>query len=60
MADDHSPPEIRLKRTGGAGPNTQWQWQLVAAGRVLKQGTALGDEAKAYATARKAGDKLRG
>ena len=50
--------DIRLKRTGGAGPNAQWQWEIHADGKVLKKGTAVGDEARAYATARKVADKL--
>ena len=50
--------DIRLKRTGGAGPNTQWQWEIHIDGDVLKKGTAVGDESKAYATARKVADKL--
>jgi hypothetical protein len=50
--------DIRLRRTGGAGPNTQWQWEVRAAGKVLKSGTVLGEEHKAFATARKAADKL--
>ena len=55
MTEKH---DIRLKRTGGAGPNTQWSWEIHADGKVLKKGTAVGDEAKAYATARKLADKL--
>ena len=51
--------EIKLRRTGGAGPNTKWDWQLVDGdGRVVKKGSALGEEAAAFATARKARDKL--
>jgi hypothetical protein len=51
--------EIKLKRTGGAGPNTKWDWQLVTAdGTVVKKGSALGEEAKAFATARKMREKL--
>lgn len=51
--------EIRLRRTGGVGPNTKWDWQLVATdGTVVKKGSALGEEAKAFATAKKARDKL--
>jgi hypothetical protein len=51
--------EIKLKRTGGAGPNTKWDWQLVDAdGTVVKKGSALGEETKAFATARIARDKL--
>ena len=52
-------PEIKLRRTGGVGPNTKWDWQLVAKdGTVVKKGSALGDEAKAFATARKARERL--
>jgi hypothetical protein len=56
MADDKH--DIRLKRTGGAGPNTQWAWEIHADGKVVKKGTAVGEEARAYATARKVADKL--
>lgn len=53
--------DIKLRRTGGSGPNAQWAWELVdATGRVVKRGTALGEEARAFATARKARDKLVG
>lgn len=58
MADTNY--DIKLKRTGGAGPNTQWQWEIHADGKVVKKGTALGEEAKAFATARKVADKLKG
>ncbi len=51
--------EIRLRRTGGVGPNTKWTWELLATdGKVLKSGTTLGEEHKAFATAKKARDKL--
>ena len=51
--------EIKLRRTGGVGPNTKWDWQLVDAdGKVIKSGSALGEEAKAFATARKMREKL--
>jgi hypothetical protein len=51
--------EIKLRRTGGVGPNSKWDWQLVAAdGTVVKKGSALGEEAKAFATARIAREKL--
>lgn len=51
--------EIRLRRIGGVGANTKWDWQLVAAdGTVVKKGSALGEESKAFATAKKARDKL--
>jgi hypothetical protein len=50
--------DIRLKRTGGAGINAQWQWEIFVGDKPIKKGTAIGDEAKAYATARKVADKL--
>jgi hypothetical protein len=51
--------EIKLRRTGGAGQNTKWDWELVDGdGKVVKKGSALGEEAVAFATARKARDKL--
>lgn len=58
MASESGKHEIRLRRTGGSGPNSQWQWEVLSAGRVLKKGTALGEEHKAYATARKVSEKL--
>jgi len=52
--------EIKLRRTGGVGPNTKWDWQLVDKdGKVAKKGSALGEESVAFATARKARDKLK-
>jgi len=50
--------DIKLKRTGGAGANTQWTWEIHVDGKPVKKGSALGEEAKAFATARKAADKL--
>lgn len=50
--------DIRLNRTGGAGPNTQWQWEIHVDGKIVKKGTTIGEEGKAYATARKVADKL--
>lgn len=50
--------DIKLKRTGGAGPNTQWTWEIHADGQIVKKGSALGEESKAFATARKVADKL--
>ena len=50
--------DIKLKRTGGAGLNTQWTWEIHVDGKVVKKGSALGEEAKAFATARKVADKL--
>lgn len=52
--------EIKLRRTGGVGPNAKWDWSLVdAAGTVVKKGSAWGEEAKVFATARKARDQLK-
>ena len=46
---------------GGVGPNSKWDWSLVdASGTVVKKGSALGEEARAIATAKKARDKLKG
>ncbi|MDC9823602.1 hypothetical protein PRN20_07655 [Devosia sp. ZB163] len=51
--------EIKLRRTGGVGPNTKWDWSLVdSSGTIVKKGSALGEEARAFATAKKARDKL--
>jgi hypothetical protein len=50
--------DIRLKRTGGAGINAQWSWEIYVDGKSIKKGSAVGDEARAYATARKFADKL--
>lgn len=50
--------DIRLKRTGGAGINAQWNWEIYVDGKSVKKGSAVGDEARAYATARKFADKL--
>lgn len=58
MTAENAKHEIRLRRTGGSGPNAQWQWEVLSEGRLLKKGTALGEEHKAYATARKVSEKL--
>ncbi|KFL27696.1 hypothetical protein [Paradevosia shaoguanensis] len=59
MTEKPKNSDIRIRRTGGAGPNAQWQWEVLdAEGNVLKKGTALGEEHKAFATARKAKEKL--
>ena len=51
--------QIKLRRTGGVGPNAKWDWSLVdAQGKVVKKGSAMGEEAKAFGTARKAREKL--
>jgi hypothetical protein len=51
--------QIKLRRTGGVGQNTNWQWEIHdAGGKVLKSGSAIGPEHKAFATARIAKEKL--
>ena len=59
MTETTKHPDIRIRRTGGAGLNAQWQWEVLdPEGRVLKRGTATGEEHKAFATARKVKEKL--
>jgi hypothetical protein len=56
---EQSSYQIKLRRTGGVGENTNWQWQVQdAAGKVVKSGSAVGPEHKAFATARVAKEKL--
>ena len=51
--------QIKLRLKGGSGPNANWQWELLdAAGKVVKSGSAVGPEHKAFATARIAREKL--
>jgi hypothetical protein len=51
--------EIKLTRKGGMGPNTNWHWEVQdAAGKVVKSGSAVGEEHKAFTTARIAKEKL--
>ena len=51
--------QIKLRRTGGVGPNSNWHWEVQDAdGKVLKTGSAVGEEHKAFATARIAKEKL--
>lgn len=51
--------QIKLRRKGGNGPNTNWHWEVQDAdGAVLKSGSAVGEEHKAFATARIAKEKL--
>lgn len=59
MSENTSELQIKLRAKGGAGANMNWQWELVdATGAVVKSGSAVGNEAKAFATARIARDKL--
>ena len=56
---EQSAYQIKLTRKGGVGPNTNWHWIIEdAAGKVVKTGSAVGEEHKAFATARIAREKL--
>ena len=51
--------QIKLTLKGGSGPNANWHWEIQdAAGKVVKSGSAVGPEHKAFATARIAKEKL--
>lgn len=51
--------EIKLTRKGGMGPNTNWHWEIQdESGNAVKTGSAVGEEHKAFATARMAKEKL--
>ena len=59
MTNTNDGLEVKLRRTGGSGPGTQWQWEIRGAdGAVLKKGTALGEEHKAFAVAQRIKAKL--
>ena len=56
---EQSSLQIKLRRTGGVGANTNWHWEVQdASGSVLKTGSAVGPEHKAFATARISKEKL--
>lgn len=58
MTQDNS-LQIKLRLKGGSGPNANWHWEIHdATGKVLKTGSAVGPEHKAFATARIAKEKL--
>ena len=58
MTQDNS-LQIKLRLKGGSGPNANWHWELIdSAGTVVKTGSAVGPEHKAFATARIAKEKL--
>lgn len=58
MTQDNS-LQIKLRLKGGSGPNANWHWEIHdAAGKVVKTGSAVGPEHKAFATARIAKEKL--
>jgi hypothetical protein len=51
--------QIKLRLKGGSGPNANWHWEIHdAAGKIVKTGSAVGPEHKAFATARIAKEKL--
>lgn len=51
--------QVRLRLKGGSGPNSNWLWEIHdAQGNVIKTGTAMGPEHKAFATATHAKAKL--
>jgi hypothetical protein len=51
--------QIKLRLKGGSGPNANWHWEIQdAAGKVVKSGSAVGPEHKAFTTARVAKEKL--
>jgi len=56
---EQSSLQIKLRRKGGVGANSNWHWEVQDAdGTVLKSGSAVGEEHKAFATARIAKEKL--
>lgn len=58
---DKSNYDIKLTRKGGMGANTNWLWEIRdAEGKLVKSGSAVGEEHKAFATARIAKEKLEG
>lgn len=51
--------QIKLRLKGGSGPNANWHWEIHdASGKVVKTGSAVGPEHKAFSTARIAKEKL--
>jgi len=50
--------QIKLRLKGGSGPNANWHWEILDGEKVIKTGSAVGPEHKAFATARIAKEKL--
>ena len=51
--------QIKLRLKSGNGPNANWHWEIHdGEGKVIKTGSAVGPEHKAFATARIAKEKL--
>jgi hypothetical protein len=56
---ENSSLQIKLRRAGGVGASANWHWEIHdASGKVVKTGSAVGEEHKAFATARIAKEKL--
>jgi len=59
IMSEQSSYQIKLRLKGGSGPNANWHWEIHdTAGKVVKTGSAVGPEHKAFATARIAKEKL--
>ena len=59
MTQFTAPLSIKLRLKGGSGPNANWHWEIHDAdAKVIKTGSAVGPEHKAFATARIAKEKL--
>lgn len=59
MTQFTAPLAIKLRLKGGSGPNANWHWEIHDANaKVIKTGSAVGPEHKAFATARVAKEKL--
>ena len=55
---EQSSYQIKLRLKGGSGPNANWHWEILDGDKVIKTGSAVGPEHKAFATARIAKEKL--
>jgi hypothetical protein len=55
---EQSSYQIKLRLKGGSGPNANWHWEIFDGDKVIKTGSAVGPEHKAFATARIAKEKL--
>ncbi|KRB01564.1 hypothetical protein ASD83_08715 [Devosia sp. Root685] len=55
---EQSSYQIKLRLKGGSGPNANWHWEILDGEKVIKTGSAVGPEHKAFATARIAKEKL--
>ena len=55
---EQSSYQIKLRLKGGSGPNANWHWEILDGDKVIKTGSAVGPEHKAFAIARIAKEKL--